>query len=168
MRVITVVANLVQMAIILVVFLLKGLVLGGWVIFALFVLLMIAFLNLLMLLFHSTLSNKNPGKGIKEKAAIIKRQVLRVAYLSEPYPVLMVGKRKFSVSDLSENGMRIRIGRHEQLNKRFRGHLELLGDVSIGVKAVLIRRQGDEAALALKQPLDYAVLLQEKQRATVK
>ena len=168
MRVITVVANLAQMAIVLSIFLLKGPALGGWTVFALFVLLMIAFVNLLMLLFHSTLSHKVPGKGTKEKAAIIKRQDLRVAYLSEPYPALTVGKRKFSVSDLSENGLRIRIGRHEQLKKRFRGHLDLLCDASLAVKAVLIRRQGDQAALALKEPLDYAVLLKEKKIATAK
>lgn len=165
MRIITVAANLAQMIIILVVFLFKGLSLGSWVILALFVLLMIAFVNLLMLLYHSALSDKDPGKRTKEKAALIKRQDLRVAYLSEPFPVLMVGKRNFAVSDLSENGLRIRIGRHEKLKRRFRGHLALLCDQSIGVQAVLIRRQGDEAALALKQPLDYAVLVKEKQHA---
>lgn len=163
MRLITVVANLAQMAIILLVFLLKGPSLGGWTIFALFLLLIIAFVNLLVLFFHATLSQKDQLPGTKSDGTIIKRQDLRVAYVAAPYPVLSIGKREFSVSDISENGLRIRIGRHEQLKKRFRGDLTLLCKERLDIKATLIRRQGDEAALALKQPLDYAFLLKEKQ-----
>ena len=53
MRAVAVIANLIQMVIVLSVFLLQGFVLGGWTVFALFILLMIAFLNLLVLLFHT-------------------------------------------------------------------------------------------------------------------
>lgn len=163
MRLIAVVANLAQMTIILLVFLLKGVALGGWTIIALFLLLLIAFFNLLVLLFHSALSHKDQAGTAGDKTAITKRQDLRVVYMSDPYPILTIGKRRFSVSDLSENGLRIRIGRNESLKRRLRAQLALLCEETMNVKASLIRREGDEAALSLKQPIDYAVLLKEKQ-----
>jgi hypothetical protein len=163
MRIAAVVANLAQMAIILLVFLLKGVALGGWTIFALFLLLLIAFFNLLVLLFHSALAHKGPARRGPEKAAIIKRQDLRIAYVSQSCPTLMFGNRRFSLSDLSENGMRILIGRHEPLKKRIRGHVALLCGETVAVNATLLRREGDSAALVLKKPIDYAMLLKEKQ-----
>lgn len=163
MRIAAVVANLAQMTIILLVFLINGLALGGWTIFALFLLLIIAFVNLLVLLFHAALDPKITKQTPKEPSPIVKRQDLRVTYVDKHYPTLTIGKRQFSISDISENGLRIRIERHEPLKKRMRGQLALLSKKRLTVKVILIRREGEEAALALKEPIDYAVLLKEKQ-----
>ena len=163
MRTAAVIANLTQMVIVLLVFLLQGFVLGNWTVFALFILLLISFLNLLVLLFHSALAGSDQTKLFKDPATIIKRQDLRVTYAARKSPLLVIGRRKFKVVDLSETGIRFAIGRSEQLKKRSRCQLTLLSGSSLTFKAVLIRREGGEAVLKFKKPIAYQTLIEEKQ-----
>ncbi len=165
MRTAAVIANLTQMVIVLLVFLMQGFVLGGWTVLALFILLLIAFLNLLVLLFHSALAHSDQTKLFKDQSSIIKRQDLRVTYLAGKSPVLAIGSRKFKVVDLSEKGIRFTIGRSEQLKKRPRCQLTLLSGPSFTIKAVLIRREGGEAVLQFKRPIPYQTLSEEKRAA---
>jgi hypothetical protein len=165
MRAAAVIANLTQMVIVLLVFLLQGFVLGGWTVLALFVLLLIAFLNLLVLLFHSALADSDQTKLFRDPASIIKRQDLRVTYTARKSPILAIGPRKFKVVDLSEKGIRFAIGRSEQLKKRPSCRLTLLSGPSLTFKAVMIRREGGEAVLQLKHPIAYRTLIEEKQAA---
>lgn len=165
MRTAAVIANLIQMVFVLLVFLLQGFVLGGWTVLALFILLLIAFLNLLVLLFHSALAGSDQTMLFKDPTSIIKRQDLRVNYMSGRSPVLAIGSRKFKVVDLSETGIRFAIGRSEQLKKRPRCQLTLLCGMSLTFKAVLIRREGGEAVLQFKHPIAYQTLIEEKQAA---
>jgi hypothetical protein len=166
MRTAAVIANLTQMVIILLVFLLQGFVLGNWTVLALFILLLISFLNLLVLLFHSALAGSDQTKLFEEPASIIKRQGLRVTYAAGKSPILVIGTSKFKVLDLSETGVRFAVGRSEQLKKRPRCQLTLLSGPSLTFKAVLIRRVGGEAVLKFKQPIAYQRLIEEKQAAT--
>jgi hypothetical protein len=168
MRIVAIVANLIQMLIILTLFLTQGISLGGSTIFAFFVLLLIAFINLLVLLFHSTLSAADRTQRRNEKGGLVKRQDLRVRYTPDARPELAVDKRCFSVLDLSENGVRIRIQRQEPLKRRFRGRLTLLSNQILSIQVCQVRRQGDEAALLIKQPLDWDVLSAEKELAAIK
>ncbi len=163
MRAVAIIINLIQMFIILGLFFSVGLSLGGWTILALFVLLLIAFVNLLVLLFHSALSAADQTHKTGEKIGLVKRQDLRVLYAAGSRPDLEVGERRFPILDLSENGIRISIDRQKQLRKRFRGRLTLLSQKVLTLKLTLLRRQGDEAALLIKNPIDYAVLLAEKE-----
>ncbi len=165
MRTAAVIANLIQMVVVLLVFLLQGFVLGGWTVLALFILLLIAFMNLLVLLFHSALAHSDQTKLFKDQASIIKRQDLRVTYMAGKSPILAIGPRKFKVVDLSEKGIRFAIGRSEQLKKRPRCQLTLLSGPSLTLKAVLIRREGGEAVLQFKHPIPYQTLIEEKQTA---
>ena len=165
MRTAAVIANLTQMVIVLLVFLMQGFVLGSWTVLALFILLLISFLNLLVLLFHSALAGSDQTKLFKDPAAIIKRQDMRVTYAAGKSPILAIGQRKFKVVDLSETGIRFAIGRSEQLKKRSRCQLTLLSGPSLTFKAVLIRREGGEAVLKFKQPIAYQTLIEEKQAA---
>ena len=160
MRAVAIVANLLQMVIILVVFTLQGIALGGMTVFLLFVLLLIAAFNLLTLLFHGEPDRSLVGG---EKPGIVKRQDLRVVYTTSPYPVLSLRHQEFSLLDIAESGARFTINRHDTIKKRLRGKITLLcGDV-LDIKAVLIRREGDEAALLFKTPISYSTLLKEKQ-----
>jgi hypothetical protein len=165
MRTIAVIANLTQMVIVLLVFLSQGFVLGGWTVLALFILLLIAFLNLLVLLFHSALADPGPSKRFKDPASTIKRQDLRVTYAAGKSPSLEIGARRFKVVDLSEKGVRIDIGRSERLKKRSRCQLTLLGGTSLNFKAVLIRRERGQAVLQFKHPIAYPTLIEERQAA---
>lgn len=162
MRAAAVVANLVQMVLILTIFIGHGISLGGWTILALFFLLLIAFINLVVLLFHSP---DSPVLIASEKKGITKRQDFRVTYLTNNQPVLAVGHQHYSVLDLAESGLRLSIGRHERLKKRIRGHMTLLCGESLDIQATLMRREGNEAAVVFKQTIDYHTLLKEKQLA---
>jgi hypothetical protein len=167
MRAVAIVANLIQMFIILILFFIQGLTLGGLTIFALFVLLLVAFVNLLVLLFHSALSETNRTDRRNEKQGLVKRQDLRVRYTPAARPELVVDKRCFSVLDLSENGIRIHIRRQEPLKRRFRGRLTLLSRQTLDIQVFQVRRQGNEAALLIKQPLDWDVLSTEKELVSI-
>lgn len=165
MRNAAVIANLTQMVIVLLVFLLQGFVLGGWTVLALFILLLIAFVNLLVLLFHSALTGSDQTKLFKDPTSITKRQYLRVLYVAGRSPILTIGSRQFNVVDLSETGIRFSIGRSEQLKKRPHCQLTLLSGPSLTFKTVLIRREGGEAVLQFKHPIAYQTLIEEKQAA---
>ncbi len=162
MRVTAVLANLIQMVIVLSIFLWKGISLGGWTILALFILLIIASFNLLVLLFPAGMARNGI---VVDKKAIIKRQDLRVSYTAGPQPALTIGKQRYDVLDIAESGIRILIGRHERLKKRAKCHIDLLCGEVLNIKTVLVRRNGDEAALAFKPPIEYRILLKEKQAA---
>jgi hypothetical protein len=65
--------------------------------------------------------------------------------------------------DIAESGARIVVDRHERLKKRVKSHVQLLCGESLTIKTVVIRREGDEVALAFKPPIEYSVLLKERQ-----
>ncbi len=159
MRPVAIVANLVQMVIVLVIFILQGLALGGLTVLLLFILLIIATFNLLTLLFMGDTERSLVGG---EKPGIIKRQDLRVVYATAPHPVLMLRHQEFALLDIAESGARFRIERHDHIKKRLRGKITLLCGDTLDIKATLIRRQGDEAAMRFKSPVRYATLLKEK------
>ena len=160
MRAAAILFNLVQMVIVLAIFVLQGLTFNGWTILGLFIILIIACFNLLILLFHR-LSDQSLIKG--DKPAIVKRQDLRVVYGSGPKPELSIGRRTFTILDIAESGLRISINRHDALRKRLRTRIDLLCGETLNVRAVVVRRHADEAALTFRQPLGYAVILKEKQ-----
>ena len=149
-----------QMVIVLAIFVLQGLSFSGWTIFGLFIILMIACFNLLVLLFHGL-----PDQNLlqREKPTIVKRQDLRVVYGTGRKPELKIGRQSFSLLDLSESGLRISINRHEHLKKRVRVGIDLLCGETIHARAIVVRRQADEAALQFRRPLGYVLLLKEKQ-----
>lgn len=163
MRTAAIAANLLQMLIVLTIFLIQGISLGGVTVFFLFVLLVIACFNLLVVLFPRDADQGVKGHKSGEKKPLVKRHDLRVSYVSDPRPVLAVGGKKHKILDIAEGGIRIHIGRDEQLKKRFKGHLEMLCGETLNIKVQLIRREGDEAALEFKPPIEYSVLLKERQ-----
>lgn len=160
MRVTAIVANLVQMVIVLFIFLLQGISLGGATILALFFLLIIAGLNLVVLLF----SMGSDLRGVvTEKKPVVKRQDLRVSYMAGAKSTLTVGGQQYHLLDFAESGARVIVGRHERLKKRSRCQINLLCGEKINTKVVVIRREGDEAALSFRPPVEYSVVLKEKQ-----
>lgn len=162
MRVTAILANLIQMVIVLAIFLWQGISLGGLTILALFVLLIIASFNLLVLLFPTSMNRKSI---VEDKKAIIKRQDLRVSYAAGFQPALTIDKQRYEVLDIAESGIRILVGRHERLKKRAKCHINLLCGEVLNIKTILVRRNGDEAALVFNPPIEYRILLKEKQAA---
>jgi predicted signal transduction protein with EAL and GGDEF domain len=160
MRAAAVAANLVQMVIVLFVFVLQGIAMDGRTILALFILFIIACFNLLVLLFTD---QKDQGSMVDDNKTIIKRLDFRVGYTSGTQPKLIIGDQHYDLIDVSEGGAKIAIGRHERLKKRSRCRVNLLCGEKFKTKAAVIRREGNEAALAFQSPVAYRVLLKEKQ-----
>ena len=159
MRVAAIIANLVQMVIVLSIFMLQGITLAGVTILALFSLLIIASFNLLVLLFPSSPSQ---GPIIDGKKAIIKRHDFRVAYTMGRPSQMGIQNKHYDLLDIAEGGARIAVGRHERLKKHFRCRIQLLCGEVLNIKAVVVRREGDEAALAFNPAVEYRILLKEK------
>lgn len=160
MRVLALIANLAQVGIVLAIFIELGLSLGGWVILGLFLLLIIALLNQIVVFFFAV--NKavhqplvGPGKES------VKRKDYRVTYTMPPQPTVIIDEHPYSVLDLSENGMRFYIDRQEGLKKNFGGRISLLCGHSLPFQGTLIRRQKYEAIASFNQALDRAVLVKE-------
>lgn len=160
MRAAAIVANLVQMVIVLFVVVLQGVMMDGMTITALFILFLIACYNLLVLLFSE---HKEPGPVVDSKKTIIKRLDYRVSYAFGAQPKLVIGDQSYDLIDISEGGGRISIGRHERLKKRSWCHINLLCGEIFKTKCAVIRREGNEVALAFHSPVAYHVLLKEKQ-----
>lgn len=163
MRVFAIAANLVQMGIVLAIFMSKGLSLGGMIILALFFLLIFAFINLLVLLFYTSNTAEHQPLVRGDKGPVAKRQDMRVTYAMGPQPTLSIGGRRFSVSDISEKGVRFNIERSGRLKKRLKGKINLLNGETLAIRGTLLRREGDEATIALHNIIDYHTLLKEKQ-----
>jgi hypothetical protein len=160
MRVLAVVANLAQVGIVLAIFIELGLRLGGWVILGLFLLLLIALLNQIVVFFFAV--NKvvhqplvGPGKEP------VKRRDYRVTYAMAPQPTVIIDEHPYSVLDLSENGMRFYIDCQEGLKKHFGGRISLLCGQSLSFQGTLVRRQKYEAIASFNQALDRSVLVKE-------
>jgi hypothetical protein len=160
MRTAAIAANLFQMVIVLFVVVLQGIVMDGVTIFALFFLFIIACFNLFVLLFSE---HKDPTPIVDDRKAIIKRLDFRVGYALGTQPKLAIGDQRYDLIDISEGGARITIGRNERLKKRCRCRVNMLCGETIKTKCAVIRREGNEAALAFHSPVAYRVLLNEKQ-----
>ena len=160
MRAAAIIVNLVQMVIVLAIFVLQGLTFGGWTILGLFVLLVIACFNLLVLLFHGFSDQHVVSKA---SPTIVKRRDFRVVYRPDARPEMIFGTRSVSILDIAESGLRVKIGRHGKIRKRVRARIDLLCGETLHVRASVIRKQGDEVAMRFKNALEYTVLLKEKQ-----
>jgi hypothetical protein len=162
MRIIAIIANLVQMAIILTVFLVQGMTLSGHTILIYFLLLLFAFINLLVLLFYAVNVPMNQPLFGEDKPGIVKRQDVRVSYRTGSRPILTLGDREAAVLDLAENGARFSLPRNLRIQKRIRGEIALLCGKTVKVKGQLTRREGNEVTLVFKTPLSQDVLIEER------
>ncbi len=160
MRVLSIVANLIQLAVVLAIFLSTGSCLEPLATAGLFLLMIIAFVNLLTLLFHYPFQQAD--REASQRPGPIKRRDIRVSYILGPRPYLDTGNQRFEVQDLSEQGIRFLVHPAAKIKRRVKGRIELLCGQTIDIKGVVIRRQGDEIAVALREAIPYPVVLAEK------
>jgi hypothetical protein len=160
MRLLAIIASLAQLSVVLLLYYNLRVQPGGWVVSALFGLLVVALINLIVLLFYT--ANKalhQPLFGPPKDA--YKRQDLRIKYVAPPYPTLIVNARPYHVLDLSERGLRFSALPDDPLPKRIRGRVTLLSGRSLSFNGNLIRRQGDQAAVGFTRPIEKEILLGE-------
>lgn len=162
MRIFAIIVNLIQMGMILTIFLVQGLTLGGPVILAFFLMLLFAFINLLILLFYTVNMVTNSPIIGEEKPGIVKRQDQRVSYRSDAHPSLIIEGQSFSVLDVAENGVRFSIPRNQRIKKRGRAELTFICGDTLTVRGSLTRREGNEATLMFKKPISLEILSKER------
>jgi len=161
MNIAALVANVIQLLIILAVFFIGGLDLGPLVIFLLFLLMPIPFINFLALFFSKPpISASNAGDAAEN--GMIKREAVRVLYEEDRCPVLTVGDTAYTVRDLSEGGVRIRAGAEMPFKKKFNGDIRLLSGDQIRFKATVARREEGEVVFRFTEPVGTATLMEEK------
>jgi hypothetical protein len=166
MNIVALVANVIQLLIILAVFFIRGLELGPLVIFLLFLLMPVPFINFLALFF----SNRPGTVSSTDDAAdngIIKREAVRVLYGEDRCPVLTVGSTAYAVRDLSEGGVRILAGTQMPFRKKVTGDIRLLSGETIPFKARVVRQEEGEVAFKFTAPIGTAILMEEKKALAV-
>ena len=160
MRFLAVIANILQVCIVLVIFSRIGLDFGGWVSLGLFLLLLIALLNQVVIFVYSV--NKAVHHPLFEfRRPMAKRKDLRVVYSMAPQPTVIIENHPFNVLDVSENGMRFVIAKEQELKKHIQGRISFLSGQSVMFQGNVIRRQKDEATIAFAHPVAQDVLSKE-------
>lgn len=161
MNIVAIVANAAQLIIILAVFYFRGLELGALVIFLLFLLMPIPFINFLALFFTKRPLRESTGDKIEDKA-MIKREAMRVSYNEDRCPILKTSGTSFAVRDLSEGGVRIIASSAIPFKKKVSGEIQLISGDRFRFKASLMRREDGEVVFLFSDPIGTAVIMQEK------
>ncbi len=161
MNIVAIAANIAQLVIILVIFFIRGLDLGALVIFLLFLLMPIPFINVLALLFARPPIGQS-ANSVSETNGIIKREAVRVSYREERCPVLNTGGALFAVLDLSEGGVRIKASSTTPFKKKIGGDIELISGDRIHFKATVLRREDGEVVFQFADPIGTAIIMAEK------
>lgn len=163
MNIAAIVANVTQLVIILVLFLVRGLELGALTIFLLFLLMPIPFINFLALFFC-----KRPNAaGTDEEDGMIKREAMRVRYSRKRCPVLNTGGTAYAVRDLSEGGVCIRASSDTPFKKKINGDIQLISGEQIRFKGSVKRREAGEVIFVFNEPIGTAILMEEKKALAV-
>lgn len=161
MNIAALVANAAQLVIILAVFFFRGLELGALVIFLLFLLMPIPFINFLALFFSKRPMRESSVEKVEDKT-LIKREAMRVAYSEDQCPTLKTSGTFFAVRDLSEGGVRIIASSAIPFKKKVSGEIQLISGDRFRFKASLIRREEGEVVFLFSDPIGTAVIMQEK------
>ncbi|MBC2709596.1 MAG: PilZ domain-containing protein [Desulfosarcina sp.] len=161
MRIAAIAANIAQLVIILAIFFIRGLDLGAQVIFLLFLLMSVPFINFLALFFWNRPMLESASNEIEENG-LIKREAMRIRYREGHCPVLKTGNTAFAVLDLSEGGVRISASSATPLKKKVHGEIQLISGDLIRFKATVTRREEGEVVLQFADPIGTAFLMGEK------
>ena len=162
MNSIALVANVIQLMIILAVFFISGLDLGPLVIFLLFLLMPIPFINFLAIFYSKQPMAATTAADQDLNNGLIKREAMRVIYGEDRCPILTTGGTAYTVRDLSEGGVRISASSAVPFKKRISGVIELISGGRIQFKASLMRREEGEAVFLFVEPVGTAILMEEK------
>jgi hypothetical protein len=161
MNIAAIVANVAQLAIILVVFFLRGLELGGLVIFLLFLLMVVPFVNLLAFLLSSRTAQAWNDAEVQADG-MIKRKAMRIHYSVDRRPVFSTDGIAYAVQDISEGGVRIVASADTVFKKKIDGEVLLLCGEVLQIKARVLRGEGGEVVLQFLKPIGTVALLKEK------
>lgn len=161
MKIAAIIANIAQLGIILAIFLIRGLDLGTQVIFLLFLLMSVPFINFLTLFFSNRPMLESVSDSIEENG-LVKRIAMRVRYPEAHCPVMKTAGTAFAVIDISEGGVRIRASLSTPFKKKINGEIQLISGVRIRFKATVMRREESEVVFQFIDPIGSALLMEEE------
>ncbi len=166
MKTVAIVANVAQLAAILLILFIRGLDLGVLVIFLLFILMAVPFINFLALFFSHPSPMDKPVVTDQDQA-MIKREAMRIRYRTDHCPILDTRLGAFAVRNLSEGGVSISATSKTPFRKRIRGQIQLLCGDRLKFKASLLRRDEGEVVFGFSTPIGTAILMEEKKVAAI-
>lgn len=161
MKIVAIIADIAQLGIILAIFFIRGLDLGSLVIFLLFMLMSVPFINILALFFPNRPMFKSASENIEDNG-LVKRIAMRVRYPEAHCPVMKTAGTAFTVLDLSEGGVRIRASLSTPFKKKITGDIQLISGGGIRFKAILMRRAEGEVVFQFVNPIGTALLVEEE------
>lgn len=161
MYIAAIVANAAQLVIILTVFFIRGLDLGALVIFLLFLLMSVPFINFLALFFSGRPILKR-ASGEIEKNGLVKREAMRIHYREGHGPVMKTGSTAFAVLDLSEGGVRIIASSATPFKKKINGEIRLISGGRFRFTATIMRKEDGTVVFRFAEPMGTALLMDEK------
>ncbi len=168
MKIVAIAANVAQLVIILAIFFIRGLELGALVIFLLFLMMSVPFINFLTLFFSNGSMLKSTSSAVSESEnGLIKREAIRIDYHDDRCPVLKTGNTAFTVRDLSEGGVCISASLSTPFKKKVKGEIQLVSGDRIRFKATLMRREEGQVVFQFANPIGTALLLEEKKAMAV-
>ena len=162
MNIVALVANVIQLVIILAIFFIRGLDLGVLVIFMLFLLMPIPFINVLVIFYSRQPKATAPIEDERLNNGMIKREAVRVNYGEDRCPILTTNGTSYAVRDLSEGGVRISASSAIPFKKKISGDIQLVAGQRIRIKATLMRREEGETIFQFIDPIGTAILMEEK------
>lgn len=161
MKTVAIAANVAQLAAILLILFIRGLDLGALVIFLLFFLMAVPFINFLSLFFtHHPLPETSTGDA--NRNGMVKREAVRVQYQEDHCPILKTSLGAFAVRNISEGGVCISAASTTPFKKRINGQIQLLCDDRLRFKARILRRDEGEVVFGFGTPIGTAILMEEK------
>jgi len=161
MKIVAIIANTAQLGIILAIFFIRGLDLGALVIFLLFLLMSVPFINLLALFFSNRPMLKSVSDNVEDNG-LVKRIAMRVRYPEAHCPVMKTAGTAFTVLDISEGGVRIRASLSTPFKKKVNGEIQLISGGRIRFKAIVMRREEGEVFFQFVNPIGTALLMEEE------
>jgi len=161
MKNVAIVANVAQLAAILLILFIRGLDLGVLVIFLLFFLMAVPFINFLSLFFaHHPLMG--PSTENNHETEMIKREAIRIHYQEDHCPIFKTNLGAFAVKNISEGGVCISAASSTPFKKRINGQIQLLCGDRLKIRASVLRKDEGEVVFGFAIPIGTAVLMEEK------
>jgi hypothetical protein len=93
-----------------------------------------------------------------------RRESYRIQYPEEKQPKLIIKGSEYQVVDMSETGVRFRIGENDKLpGDLFHAKVQLHNNVTIEILGRIIRVTGEDAAMfLLVKKIPYQIILSEQ------
>ncbi len=161
MKIAAAIANVAQLAIILLIFFIRGVELGGAVIFLLFLLMAVPFVN-----FLAYLLSRRPllasADGDAESEGMIKRQAMRIRYPEGRCPLLTIDDSSYMVNNISEGGVSIAASSDTPFRGKVKGEIHLLGGGRLRFRAAVLRRSAGEVVFRFTHPIGTSLLRDER------